>query len=138
MLIAINGTELNLFCHNRKPKIFFHAFFHPLEQTSYKNNSDFDFSVLWQRACHPDDKPEWEKGLEDNDFWHIYITEYTVSDHFSTVRRVIGTYDEIAQSYRESVKSIRHFLEDVSFLAKCNDCALIFFLCNLFKFISGN
>lgn len=85
--------------------------------------SDFglgDVIVIKQRACHPDDKPEWEKGLEDNDFWHIYITEYTVSDHFSTVRRVIGTYDEIAQSYRESVKSIRHFLEDKSYNMNVN------------------
>ncbi|ROT82551.1 putative E3 ubiquitin-protein ligase TTC3 [Penaeus vannamei] len=92
-----------------------------MEKSVY--GSDFglgDVIVIKQRACHPDDKPEWEKGLEDNDFWHIYITEYTVSDHFSTVRRVIGTYDEIAQSYRESVKSIRHFLEDKSYNMNVN------------------
>ncbi|XP_047490692.1 uncharacterized protein LOC125040193 isoform X2 [Penaeus chinensis] len=79
--------------------------------------SDFglgDVIVINQRAWHPDDKPEWQKGLEDNDFCHIYITDYTVSAHFASVGQVIGTYDEKATCYRESVGSIRHFLEDKS------------------------
>lgn len=71
-----------------------------------------------QRAWHPDDKPEWQKGLEDNDFWHIYITGYTVADHFTSVGQVIGTYEEKATSYRESVNNIRHFLENVSYMTE--------------------
>ncbi|XP_063607492.1 uncharacterized protein LOC134782079 [Penaeus indicus] len=86
-----------------------------MEKSVY--GSDFglgDVIMIKQRAWHSDDKPDWQKGLEDNDFWHIYITDYTVSAHFASVGQVIGTYDEKAASYREAVGNIRHFLEDKS------------------------